>query len=299
MKIGVDIGGSHITIGLVDENNNIKNKKEKDFENRDNLKQQILSYLDAEISKYEITNDIDCIGISLPGNPKGTAVENLNNFGIDYLDFKELGEKYNTRLNVVNDGVAAAIAEKNIGAMKGSKDSIYLCIGTGIGSAVYLNGELLKCNKNSGFEIGHMVIERHGIQCSCGKKGCFETYCSMRKLKNDIKELLAKEENDEDISDGIKFKKFLEENYKSENVKKIVNEYIENFVIGLSNLIDIFEPEIICLGGSFAYYENTLYKSLVDEVEKRKYVFNKQSPLPKIVLAKFKNDSGVVGATIA
>ena len=80
-------------------------------------------------------------------------------------------------------------------------------------------------------------------------------------------------------------------------IKSILDEYIENLVIGLSNIIDIFEPEIICLGGSFVYFKEILYNRLIEKMEREKYVFNKQS-LPRIVLAELENDAGIIGATL-
>ena len=294
MKIGVDIGGSHIAIALINDENIIIKKYDQDILcGKANMEEYLFNYIDEKINEFKGNEEITNIGISVPGNPQGTVVRNINNLGIDYIDFKVIEEKHGIKVSVINDGKAAAKAEKELGAMKDSKDCIFLCIGTGIGSAVYLNNQLLQCNRNTGFEIGHMIIDRNGNMCKCGKRGCFETYCSMRHFKNNIAQIL-----NEDISDGISFKRVLENNINNIEIQKAIDDYIDNLIISLSNLIDIFEPELICFGGSFIHFKEYLFEPLIIKMQERKYIFNKQCELPKMVLAKFDNDSGLIGAVI-
>lgn len=138
-----------------------------------------------------------------------------------------------------------------------------------------------------------MIIEKGGNDCNCGGKGCFETYCSMKKLKDKIKGELKIEE---DIG-GKELKEKLKQNLDNERIQKIIDEYIECFEIGLSNLINIFEPEKICIGGSFVYYEDILLDRLRKKVDNSNNIYNKFST-ENIVLASLKNDSGMIGATI-
>lgn len=297
MKIGIDIGGSHIAIATVNSKGKIIEKIEQDIIKQQNMEEYIVNYVDKIIEKLSKTADIEEIGIAAPGNPKETVIMNLVNLGITKIDFKILKTKYNVKVKSINDAKAAALAEKEYGAMKGSKDSVFLCLGTGIGGGVFFNNNLLKANKNPGFELGHMIIDRNGKPCNCGKRGCFETYCSMKRLKEELKEKIKKVEPDVVIKDAITLKRILEKNIGNIEVREIIDEYIENLIIGLSNIIDIFEPEIICLGGSFVYYEDILYKELVTKMKERKYAFNKDS-LPKIELAKLQNDAGIIGATL-
>ena len=228
----------------------------------------------------------------------GTVAQNMCNLNIDYIDFKPLKEKFNTYLNVINDGKAAAIAEKKMGALKGYSDCIYLCLGTGIGSGVFLNDVLLKPKKNNGFEIGHMVIDKNGPQCNCGKQGCFETFCSFLKFKRKAQAILENYGKAQNITDAKSLKTELEKNLDLPELQKLIKEYISDMIVGLSNLIDIFEPEAICFGGSFVYFKNIIYNNLIKEMEEKKYMCNKQSQVPKLVLAKFENYSGLLGATI-
>lgn len=297
MKIGIDIGGSHIGIATVNDNGEIVKKIEQDIKWQENMIQYILDYVDKAVEELSKTADIEEIIIGGPGNPNGTMITNLVNLKIDYIDFRYIADKYSVPIKTMNDAKAAALAEKKYGELKNTKDSVFLCLGTGIGGAIFLNNQLLVANRNPGFELGHMIIDRNGDLCNCGKRGCFETFCSMKRLKDRLKNVLEKITDNTDISNAIILKTILLGNLDNKEIQTILNEYINNLVIGLSNIIDIFEPEVICLGGSFVHFKDILYNPLVEEMEKRKYVFNKQA-LPKIVLAQLKNDAGIIGATL-
>ena len=134
-----------------------------------------------------------------------------------------------------------------------------------------------------------MVLYKDGISCNCGRKGCFEKYASMSALKREI----CKELGLENIN-GEQLKNILEDE-TNPKINKIVDCYIEDLSVGIANIINIFEPEVISIGGSFTYYQDTLFKKLKDRISMEE-LFNKNNP-PKIVLAKLKNDAGIIGAT--
>lgn len=297
MKIGIDIGGSHIAVATVNEKGEIIEKIEQDIIIQENMSQYILNYIDKAIEELNKTGDIENIGIVAPGNPKEREITNLVNLGIDKIDFTRIAEKYKVTLKTMNDAKAAAIAEKEYGSLRETTDSVFLCLGTGIGGAVFLNNKLLQANKNPGFEIGHMIIDKNGNPCHCEKRGCFETYCSMKRLKDKLEIILEKENICEKVENSSKLKKIVEKNMQNSKIQDTLKEYTDNLIIGLSNIIDIFEPEVISLGGSFVYFKDILYDRLIEQMEKRKYVFNKES-LPEIRLAKLGNDAGVIGATL-
>ena len=336
MKIGIDLGGSHIGIGLLNNDNRIVNKIEKDIDEIGRYEKQILKFIDEQIEILKKNNRIDLIGIATPGNIKGDCMENLVNLGIKRLDFSGLIEKNKDIIfQINNDSKAAGVAEMEYGALRKYKDAVFLCLGTGIGSAVFLNGKLLKANKNIGFELGHMIIDKNGLKCNCGKRGCFETYCSIKRFKENIVNILNLNDNSSE-----KIKNIVEQLVKPQKdrnsrmcilknnsniqktnvatmedesaneynnvivtkqeilkVRELIEQYINDMIIGLSNIIEIFEPEAICLGGSFVFFKNIFYNKLVEEMNKRKYVFNKDN-LPKIILAELKNDAGIIGAVL-
>lgn len=294
MKIGIDLGGSHIGIALIKDDNVIIEKFEMDIEKNENISSEILAIIDYYISKLKENNNIELIGIASPGNPNNEdlSISNIVNLDIEKLEFKSILEKYNIPIKLKNDSKAAGLAEFKFGSLREYNDAVFLCLGTGIGSAVFLNGKLLQANKHIGFELGHIVIDRYGEQCNCGKEGCFETYCTMKRFKEKAKKLLN--------LDNISSEELLEEiknNIEISSIRQLIDEYINNLIIGLSNIVDIFEPEAISFGGSFVYFKDLFYEKLVTEMQKRKYTFNKDD-VPKIVLAELKNDAGMIGAIL-
>ena len=299
MKIGIDIGGSHVAVGLINQTGTIICKSEQSISNR--LKEKDFSrtliktileqiQIVLEQSKKDITT-VNLIGIAVPGMVSKTSIIKAENLHIRDLQIvKEINKFYNIPIKLRNDAKCAALAEKEYGSLKKAKDAIFLTLGTGIGGAVFLNGELLVPNKYEGFEIGHMIIEKNGIECNCGRKGCFEKYASMNALKEKIAEKLGKEK----VS-GKELEEILQ-NIDNLKINNIVDEYIESLCIGIGNLINIFEPEMISIGGSFTYYEEILLKRLNSRLDKEN-IFNKNY-MPKVVLAKLKNDAGIVGAVL-
>lgn len=299
MKIGIDIGGSHIAVGVITYNGTIICKSEKDLpsslktdEYGEFIIKTIIELIEDVLEKAEkdITK-ISLIGIAVPGMVSETSIIKAENLHIKNLEItKEINKYFNVPVKLKNDAKCAALAEKEYGSLKKAKDAVFLSLGTGIGGAVFLNDELLVPKKYEGFEIGHMVIQKNGIKCNCGRSGCFEKYASMRALKEKLAEKLKLE----NIT-GEELKKILEDT-KNEEVNNIIDEYIDNLCIGIANLTNIFEPEIISIGGSFAFYEKVLLKKLEERLKKEK-LFNKEN-MPKLVVAKLKNDAGMIGAVL-
>ena len=302
MRIGIDIGGSHIAAGIVDKNGKILSKETRDIdinyikdENRaENL---IVDIIENEINFLLQKNDFDIsdiskIGIAVPGMPKEGKIRNLVNLNIKEFDIgKELKEKYKTTIKIKNDGKCAGLAEKKYGALRIYDDCAFLCIGTGVGSAIFLGGELLEPKNSSGFELGHMIIDKNGKLCNCGQKGCFETYASMKRFKQEAINRLKLGNNKEIQAEEVQ--NYIRNNIEKKDVKEFIEEYLENVSIGLINIINIFEPEAICFGGSFSYYEDIFIPRLYNILKGR--TFNKESKV-KLLPAKLKNDAGIIGA---
>lgn len=299
MKIGVDIGGSHVAVGLINQTGKIVCKSEKNLNNKLNLENFPVTLVNTiieqigivlENSKTALTK-INLIGIAVPGMVSKTSIIKAENLHIKNLPIvEEINKFYNIPIKLRNDAKCAALAEKEYGSLRKAKDAIFLTLGTGIGGAVFLNGELLVPHKYEGFEIGHITIEKNGLQCNCGRRGCFEKYASMSALKGKIAKVYGKE-----CITGEELKEILE-NTENAEINKIVDEYIENLCIGIANLINIFEPETISIGGSFAYFEKTLLNKLILRLQKEE-IFNKEN-MPKITLAKLKNDAGIIGSVL-
>lgn len=300
MKIGIDIGGSHIGIGLI-KNAEIVASKEKNFnrEDRKNIEKTIINSIQEMITKLlEEQNlkieEIELIGIAAPGTISNGVIVKAGNLNLENFEIlSELKKIYQIPLQIRNDGKCAALAEKVYGAMKDYEDCVFLNIGTGIGGAAFLGGKLLEPKRYSGFEFGHMVLNQGGRLCSCGKQGCFEAYSSIKALKMKVTEAL---DVDSDISGQYLREELLIKD--DPRVKEAIEVFLEYLKTGISNLIDIFEPEIVCLGGSFAYYEgNPVLEQLIEKLKEKNTTFN-GGQLPAIVTASLKNDAGIIGAVI-
>ena len=180
MDIGIDLGGSHIGVGLV-EGIELKNTVDKFFsaEDRLDIENAILRNIDELINKLLEQNDLSLydiqkIGVSTPGTVIDGKIR-ASNLGLNFFNLQNaLQEKYNFQIKVRNDGKCAALAEKKYGTMKDYDDCVFVNIGTGLGGAAFLGGKLLEPKRYSGFEFGHMTIEKDGILCTCGKKACIE-----------------------------------------------------------------------------------------------------------------------------
>ena len=301
MKIGIDIGGSHIASGIVTDDGKVIGKEYKDINITELMDEKEIEEFLIETIKQEIecllirydynTSDISKIGIAIPGDTTGNIIKNAVNLHIKNFDIiGRMHEIYNVEIKVKNDGKCAGMAEKKFGNLKPYNDAVFLCIGTGVGSAVFINNKLLEPSQATGFELGHIVINKNGKECNCGNRGCFETYASMKKFK---KKAIQKLKLPQSI-EAAQVQYYIRENQEKSEVEEFVDSYLDDVAIGISNIINIFEPEAIAFGGSFSYYSDIFLEPLEEKV--RKIKFNKYTNT-KLIQAKFQNDAGIVGAT--
>lgn len=290
MKIGIDIGGNHIGIGLLRDNKIIE-KKEIDItkQDKENIEENIIKKIITGIKYFENGNTIQRIGICSCGTiGEGKIIKATNlklyNYPIISILKREFPE---TEITIKNDAKCAAIAEKIQGSLKSYKNAIFLTIGTGIGGACFVDGKLLEPKKYPGFEIGHTIIQVEGRICSCGANGCFEAYGSIEALKKEVKRIYQLKE---EIT-GKQLLNIIKEKESDTKMQEIIEEYTKYLSIGISNIINIMEPEVISIGGSFVHYKDIL----LQKVQQKLYVFN-QEQKPNIIMASFQNDAGMIGA---
>lgn len=300
MKIGVDIGGSHVGIGLINSNGTIIAKEEKDLCNNGEdknygtkLVETIIELITKIVEKKKINiQDISLIGMAIPGTVSDTHIIKADNLHIKNFNIaSEINKYFNIPVNLRNDAKCAAIAEKEYGSLKKYDDALFLVIGTGIGGAVFLGGKLLRPKKYEGFEIGHMIIEKDGKMCNCGRQGCFEKYASMKVFKENIQL-----EFDNENLTGIEIGRLLSDKENLKKAEEVIDKYVENLSVGIANLINIFEPQTIAIGGSFVYFKDILLDKLNKKLSEENMLFNQE--VPKIVMAKLKNDAGIIGSVI-
>lgn len=292
MKIGIDLGGSHIAVGVISEGK-VLAKTEKDInfiqyknEIKELIRNTIVSLINIVLEEANVPIFlIESIGIGIPGIVKENKIKRCSKFNINGWDIaEEIQEEFNIKVKVENDAVCATLAEKEYGKLKDINRGVFLTIGTGIGGANVINGYTIPA------EYGHMIIQKDGIKCHCQNKGCFENYCSMRVFKEKVIEIL-------ELNEKVSSKEILnlvQNNMGNKELSNYIEEYISNFMVGICNIANIINPEIICIGGSFSYFKEILYKKLLEKDEFITYQFDK----PKIVLAQNENDSGIIGATL-
>ena len=247
MKIGIDIGGSHIAIGLVDENGSIILKEEKFIIERNNVKELIELFIIETVKDMMSEFEVESIGIAVPGTISDNKIIKSVNLDLENYDLvNKLKEKLNLDIKLKNDAKCAALAEQKYGELAPYKNSVFLCIGTGVGGAVIYNNKLMEPTEFPGFEFSHTIIHKNGNICNCGKRGCFETYASLKKFKRKIAD-----EFELNTMDGGIIRDFIRKNPDNSTLKYMLNKYIEDLSIGISNIINIFEPDAICIGGRY------------------------------------------------
>lgn len=295
MKAGIDIGGSHIAIGIID-NNDIIEKVEKRImtEEKANIEKFLEDFIVDNVKelsqKYKVTE----IGISAPGTIKEKEILHAENLGVkNYKIVENLEKKINIPIKIRNDAKCAAIAEYKIGALKGYKRSIFLTLGTGIGGAVIIDGKLLDTGDLPGCEFGHMVIEKDGVKCNCGRNGCYQSYASMKVFKDNLRNALELD----NTTSGKELLDIIRKNTQNEKINKVIEEFIDYLSVGIASLVNIFEPEVIGIGGSFVYFTDVLLERLKENMKKRMYLFNERDEI-LILPAILENDAGIIGATL-
>lgn len=306
--VGIDLGGTNIVAGVVDENYNIvataKTKTNCPRAEKDIADDMAKMALEAVKNANLTIDDIEWIGIGTPGiaNSETGIIEYSNNLGFNNTPMvKYIQETIDKPVFIENDANAAAYGEYVAGAAKGAKNAVCITLGTGVGAGVVIDGKIYSGSNFAGAEIGHTAIEVDGAECSCGRKGCFEAYSSATGLIRMTKEAIA--ENPDCI-----MAKMAEEKGKvtartsfdamragDSIAKAVVDKYIKYLAAGITNTINIFQPDILCIGGGVCNEGDPLLLPVKEIVKKE--VYTRNSPKnAEIVIAKLGNDAGIIGA---
>lgn len=306
--VGIDLGGTNIKAGVVDENFNIVSKASCKT-NLPRPAEDICADM-AEIAMEAIQNagltlnDIESLGIGAPGTANSATgiIEYSNNLG--FLNFpvvKLMKTHIPKPCYVENDANAAAYGEFVAGAAQGANDAVCITLGTGVGGGIIIDKKIYSGFNFAGAEIGHTVIDPNGPECTCGRKGCFEVFSSATGLIRMTKEameynqesLLWSESKEEGkVSARTAFNAMRKGDAAA---KAVVDKYIRYLACGITNTINIFQPDILCIGGGVCNEGDPLLIPLKELVEKE--VYTKNSPKnTEIVIAQLGNDAGIIGA---
>ncbi len=312
-RIGVDLGGTNIAVGLVNENSELV-KKMSVPTGASRPGEEIVADIAALCNK--VCEEAGCtfenvlsIGIASPGTINGETgvVEYANNlpfhkFPIAKLLCDNLGGGVSVK--VANDANAAAWGEAVAGAAKGTKNSVMITLGTGVGGGIVLDGKLYSGFNGAAGELGHIVIEMDGAPCSCGRRGCWEAYSSATALIR-----MTREKLDECRATGRETIMTDKPKISGRTAcdamragdaagKEVYDKYVKYLACGLANIINIFQPEVISLGGGVSGEGQSLIDSLLPLVRGEQYGGECGIPMTELRIAKLGNDAGIIGAAM-
>lgn len=307
--IGIDIGGTNIACGIVDDDFNIV-ARAKVKTNAPRPYAEILEDIkkSVRLACEELSikpSDAHSIGIGCPGtcNTDG-VVEYSNNLGFVNVSIRaDIEAEFGVKTCLGNDADAAAFGEFVAGAAKGANNAIVITLGTGVGSGIIINGKIYSGSNCAGGEIGHTVIVADGRPCTCGRKGCFEAYSSatgLTKMTAEAAEaqpnsLLAKQ-IEEDGKCGARTAYIAMK--KGCLVGKVVTDmYVKYLACGIANTINIFQPDILCVGGGVCNEGDTLMVPLRKAVAEQVYSKNSKKNT-EIAVCSLGNDAGIIGAAM-
>ncbi|MBP3315579.1 MAG: ROK family protein [Clostridia bacterium] len=310
-RIGIDLGGTNIAVGLVNDDHKIVVKKTTPTlatREADAIVADMARLcLEACAEKGVDIKDIANIGIASPGiaNPVNGCVEYANNlpfyrFPIVQILSDALGVD-RSKIKIANDANAAAWGEAVAGAAKGSANSIMVTLGTGVGGGIIINNKILVGFNSAAGEIGHIVIEQDGAQCGCGRRGCWEAYSSATALIRMTKEALAESEKTGRYTSMSKAERISGRTAcdamraGDEVATEVYNKYVKYLATGITNLVNIFQPEVISLGGGVSNEGQSLIDAILPLVRAEQYGGDVVA-LTQLRIATLGNDAGIIGA---
>ena len=304
--LGIDLGGTNIVAALVDEDFRIlakdavrTNMPRSADAICDDMAQLCRNLLDGAGLTFA---DVPWIGVGSPGMICDNVIAYSNNLHFHDVPLGDmLAERTGCLVFLENDGSAAALGEFFAGAGKGHSSLIEITLGTGVGGGIIIDSKVCSGSTGAAGEIGHMIIHPGGRLCTCGHQGCLEAYCSAVALRAITEEALAEHPDS-------RLKDFLKDGNASARTafdaaragdaigQKIVDEFIYNLALGVTNITYMLQPEIICLGGGVAHEGETITAPLRALIAQM-VCFNEKQ-LPRVETGVLGNDAGLVGAAL-
>lgn len=312
-KVGIDLGGTNIVAGVVDNKYNIVAKAEcKTAVPRPEAEicDSMAAVVKEALKKAKIKiDDVAHIGIGVPGavNPETRVVETSPNLFFQNWEIAAMmEERLHKYVKVENDANAAALGEFLAGSAKGSKNAVAVTLGTGVGGGIIIDGKIYSGSNHAGAELGHMVIVKDGLQCGCGRKGCWEAYASATALINMTKEAIKNEKPEFSYMlnavngdlDQVCGKTAFDAMKDGDTTgTEVVNKFISYLATGIINVINIFQPDVLCIGGGVSKQGETLLAPLRAIVEQERFT-KRNEKQTVICAATLGNDAGIIGAAM-
>ena len=307
--IGIDLGGTNIAVGVVDENYNIVSRAKRKTVVTENPIRIVDDMADAAKEAVAAAglklSDIKACGVGSPGSVDcvNGVIYCAYNLNIDKINIKELMEE---RLNIptftANDANAAALGEMLAGAGKGSDNFVIVTLGTGVGGGAIINGKPLVGHNFAGGELGHTLLVYDGEPCTCGRKGCWEAYASATALIRQTKRKMQENpdsimwklcKNNIDFVNGITAFDAMRQGDVAGKV--VVDQYCKYVAAGITNMINVFQPQIFTIGGGISKEGDPFVQPIREYVANETFSFGTGSST-KINIAQLGNDAGIIGA---
>ena len=310
---GIDLGGTNIAAGIVNENGQIlgkvSSKTQVPCSGEDLIRRLKETVLKAAQSAGISFSQVSKVGIGCPGtvNPVSGIVEFSGNLYLRGFPLKDLLEEALQKpVFAENDANAAAYGEYRAGALQGCRNGLAITLGTGVGSGIIIDGKIYAGSNFCAGEMGHMVIQYNGRSCSCGRKGCWETYSSATGLIRTTQLKLLTEdpckksriwENIQMDLDRVNGRTAFDAMRQGDELgRSIVEEYISYLACGVANCINTFQPDILCIGGGISNEKDALLLPLQEKVNQLTFNHENSSRRTTLCLAQLGNDAGIVGA---
>lgn len=308
--LGIDIGGTNIACGIVNEEceiiarSKVRTNSPRPYAEilADIIRAGELACGEAGISPSQL----DSIGMGCPGtcNQDTGVVEYSNNLGFKNAPLRpDVERHFGIKTYLGNDADAAAFGEYCAGSAKGADSAVVITLGTGVGSGIIIGGKIYSGSNFAGGEIGHTVIVVDGRPCTCGRKGCFEAYSSATGLVNTTREY-AEKNPDSLMAKLIKQDGKVSARTAYQAMKQgdpvgleVTERYVKYLAVGITNVINIFQPDILCIGGGVCNEGDTLLVPLKKAVAEQVYSKNSEKNT-EIVICSLGNDAGVIGAAM-
>lgn len=298
--IGIDVGGTTIKGVIIGKDGKLYGEDRIDTGDGQKIAEGIVAMCNRFIANNP-NGKVKGVGIGSPGvidSGNGIVVQ-ANNLRLkNYPLAKLVGEKLNLPVSITNDANAAALGEARFGSGKKYSDSILVTLGTGVGGGIVIGGKLFEGYKSAGAEIGHMVIERGGDRCSCGRRGCFEVYSSATALTKRTKWAMEEDAGSSmwetytsDTATGKTAFDYMETDISA---NEVVDWYIKHLACGLTNLANMFRPQVIILGGGVSAQGERLTAPLQKILDRE--VFASEYAPVKVVTATLGSSAGAYGA---
>ena len=311
-NLGIDLGGTNIVVGVVDEHNNIlaKGKRKTAIPRPAEaiFDDMLAAAQDALAAAGISTDEIESVGLGTPGavEPESGVISYSANLFFNNVPAKAmLEERFGKPAFVGNDANCAAFGEYHAGAGKGTEDMIAITLGTGIGGGIIIGGRLLTGFNGAAGEVGHMVIVHGGEACNCGRKGCWETYASATGLIRMTEKLRAEGEDallekaiaaEGEVNAKVAYMAARE---GSEKCAALCDTYAHFVATGAANLINIFQPQVLCIGGGVSHEGAALLEPVKRYIAAESYTKNSGAAAQTAIQpAQLGNDAGIIGAAL-